>query len=99
MALRAKWQNTKFGVGDTIRVHQKIKEGEKERVVVFEGIVIGIKGRGKSKTFMVRRIAIDKIGVEKIFPLALPTITKIEVKKKAKKTRRAKLFYLRKQKK
>ena len=96
MANRAKWQETEFSVGDTIAVHQKIEEGEKTRIVVFEGVVIGIKGRGASKTFRVRKIAVDKIGVEKIFPLALPIITKIEVKKKAKKrARRAKLYYLR----
>lgn len=97
MANKAKWQKTEFCVGDTIAVHQEMKEGEKTRTVVFEGVVMGIKGRGESKTFRVRKIAVGRIGVEKIFPLALPTITKIEVKKKAKKrARRAKLYYLRK---
>lgn len=98
MALKAGWQDNKFGVGDTIRVHQKIKEGEKKRMVAFEGMVISIRGRGVSQTFTLRRLAVDKIGVEKVFPLALPTITKIEIKKRAKKIRRAKLFHLRKQK-
>lgn len=96
MANRVKWKNIEFHVGDTIAVHQKIKEGDKTRTVVFEGVVISIKGRGISKTFTTRKIAVDKIGVEKTFPLALPTVTKIEVKKKAKKrARRAKLYYLR----
>jgi len=96
MANRTKWQNIEFKVGDTLRVHQEIKEGDKKRRVVFEGVVISIKGRGESKTFTVRMIAADQIGVEKIFPLSLPTITKIEVKRKAeKRIRRAKLYYLR----
>lgn len=96
MANRTKWQETEFWVGDIVAVHQKIKEKDKDRIVVFEGVVIGIKGRGISKTFTVRKIATGRIGVEKIFPLALPTIIKIELTKKAKKrVRRAKLYYLR----
>lgn len=96
MANRTKWHEIEFCIGDIIAVHQKIQEGEKTRTVIFEGIVIKIKGRGISKTFTVRKIAADKIGVEKTFPLALPTITKLEVTKKAKKrAKRAKLYYLR----
>jgi len=80
--------------GQTIRVHQTIKEGSKERIQIFEGIIIGIKG-GKSQaaTFMVRKIS-EGIGVEKIFPLHSPTIKNIEIVKSAK-VRKAKLYYLR----
>lgn len=84
-----------FNVGDTIRVHQKIKEGDKERIQVFEGIVIAIKGRGVNKMFTVRKISADAVGVERIWPLESPSIAKIEVKKQGD-VRRAKLYYLRK---
>lgn len=80
--------------GDRIRVHQKIKEGNKERVQVFEGLVIKTQhGRGINGTFTVRRISLG-VGVEKNFPLHLPTIVKIE-KLKSAKVRRAKLYYVR----
>lgn len=80
--------------GYTVRVHQKIKEGSKERVQVFEGLVIRVgHGEGVEKTITVRKI-VEGIGVEKIFPVNSPNITKIEVKKKAK-VRRAKLYYMR----
>lgn len=83
-----------FGPGDTIEVHYKIVEGEKTRVQPFEGIVIGKKGEGVSKTFRMRKIGANNIGVERIFPLYSPNIEKIEVKKRGK-VRRAKLYYLR----
>ena len=80
--------------GDIIRVSQKIKEGEKERVQAFEGLVIARKhGRGISATITVRKTS-DGIGVERIFPLHSPTIKKIDVLKHSK-TRRAKLYYIR----
>lgn len=80
--------------GDTILVHQKIKEGGKERIQVFEGIVIARKhGKGISSTITVRKI-VDGIGVERIFPVHSPSIEKIEVAKRGK-VRRAKLYYLR----
>ena len=80
--------------GYTVSVHQKIREGEKERVQVFEGLVIGFNaGYGSSKMMRVRKI-VEGIGVEKIFPLYSKIITKIEVKKRPK-VRRAKLFYMR----
>ena len=80
--------------GDTVRVHQKIKEGEKERIQAFEGIVLARKhGKGISSTITVRKI-VSGVGVERIFPIHSPVINKIEVLKKAK-VRRAKLYYLR----
>lgn len=82
-------------VGDTVRVHQKIKEENKTRVQVFEGLIIARKhGSEPGATITVRKIS-QGIGVEKIFPLYLPTIEKIDVTKRAR-VRRAKLYYLRK---
>ena len=83
-----------FNVGDTIRVLYKIVEGEKSRSQPFEGIVISKKGPGVSKTFTVRRIGADSIGIERIFPLHSPNIEDIKVLKHGK-VRRAKLGYLR----
>ncbi len=82
-----------FNVGDTIKVHTKISEGEKTRIQVFEGIVIRRKGGGIRETFTVRRSSHGE-GVERIFPLHSPVIEKIEVTRKGK-VRRAKLYYLR----
>lgn len=80
--------------GYQVRIHQKIKEGEKERIQVFEGLVIGLNsGLGSSKTVTVRKV-VEGIGVEKIFPLYSPNLAKIEVKKTFG-VRRAKLYYLR----
>jgi large subunit ribosomal protein L19 len=83
-----------FGVGDTIQVAQKIKEGDKERIQMFKGDVIAIHNNGVSSTFMVLRIATDSIGVEKIFPFYAPFITEIKVLKRGD-VRRAKLYYVR----
>lgn len=77
-----------------MRVFQKILEGDKERIQIFEGIVIAIKGSSDNLMFTVRKIAAGGIGVERIFPAQSPWITKIEVKKKGN-VRRAKLYYLR----
>ena len=80
--------------GDTVRVHVKIREGEKERVQVFEGLVIGQHRGGARATFTVRKVAFGQ-GVERIFPLHSPMIEKIEVVRSAR-VRRAKLYFLRK---
>ena len=83
--------------GDTVRIYQKIKEGDKERIQIFEGLVIARKhGKGASATITLRKI-ISGVGVERIFPIHSPTIEKIEVLKRGK-VRRAKLYYLRKAK-
>src|SRR5688572_7987952 len=82
-----------FKVGDTVDVHVKIVEGEKERIQIFNGIVIAKKGHGAGEAFTVRRL-VGTEGVERVWPLHTPTIDKIEVKKSGK-TRRAKLYYLR----
>lgn len=79
--------------GDSVKVHSKFREGDKERVQIFIGTIIQTKGRGDSKTFTVRKVA-RGIGVERIFPLASPMIVKVEVKRHSK-VRRAKLYYLR----
>tara|TARA_B110000014_G_C20028739_1_gene534150 strand:- start:490 stop:837 length:348 start_codon:yes stop_codon:yes gene_type:complete len=79
--------------GDTVRVHVKIVEGDKERIQVFEGIVLGLKGGGLRETFRVRKISYG-VGVERIFPLHSPRVDKIEIVKKGR-VRRAKLYYLR----
>ncbi len=87
-------RSPKIEPGNTVRVHQKIKEGEKERVQIFEGLVLKINsGHGADKTITVRKV-FQGIGVEKTFPLYSKNIIKIEVKKKSK-VRRAKLYYMR----
>jgi len=87
------YRDVNFEVGDTVKVHYKIIEGDKERIQIYEGVVIAIDNKGISKTFTVRRISYD-VGVERIFPLHSPRIDKIVVMRKAKK-RRAKLYFLR----
>lgn len=82
-----------FRPGDTLRVHVRIIEGTRERIQVFEGIVIKRRGGGVSETFTVRKIS-SGVGVERTFPLHTPKIEKIEVKRRGK-VRRAKLYYLR----
>ncbi len=94
MSAYASINNTNFSVGDTLRISQEITEGEKKRLQVFEGIVIAIKNRGAGKTMTVRKIGANSIGVEKIFPLSLSSLKKIEVKRQGE-VRRSKLYYLR----
>ena len=80
-------------VGDTVRVHLKVKEGNRERIQIFEGTVIAKKHGGIEETFTVRRVSYG-VGVEKVFPLYSPVIEKVETVRKGK-VRRAKLYYLR----
>ena len=82
-----------FGPGDTVRVHVKIVEGKRERIQVFEGVVLKRQGGGIQETFTVRKISFN-VGVERTFPVHSPRIEKIEVTRKGK-VRRAKLYYLR----
>ena len=79
--------------GDTVRVHVKVREGDKERIQIFEGVVIGMHRGGTRASFTVRKVSFGQ-GVERIFPLHSPTIQKVEVTRSAR-VRRAKLYYLR----
>jgi len=88
-----KTQIPTFRVGDSVRVHTRVVEGDKERIQIFAGIVIGRKGRGLNETFTVRRISYGE-GVERVFPMHSPRIAKVEVEKQGH-IRRAKLNYLR----
>jgi len=83
-----------FNVGDSVRVHTRVVEGEKERIQVFAGVVIGRRGHGLNESFTVRRISYGE-GVERVFPIHSPRVDKIEVERKGE-VRRAKLTYLRK---
>ncbi|RJR15803.1 50S ribosomal protein L19 [Candidatus Microgenomates bacterium] len=108
MAIAITHGETTFSVGDTVGVHYKIvekdvvagktkkekKEEVKERIQVFEGIVLAIRGEGNNKNFVVRRIGADSVGIERIFPIMSPWIAKVTVKRKGD-NRRAKLYYLR----
>ena len=88
-----------FVPGDVVKVSQKIQEGEKTRIQIFEGVVLAIKGRGENKMFTVRKLVGD-VAVERIFPVGSPNIDKVEVKAHSKNpVRRAKLYYLRDKKK
>ena len=86
-------QFPEFKAGDTITVHYKIKEGNKERIQNFQGVVLQLSGSGSTKTFTVRKIT-NGVGVERIFPLASPFIEQIDVNKRGA-VRRARIFYLR----
>jgi len=83
-----------FNVGDTVKVHLKVVEGGKERIQIFQGVVISKRGSGLGKTFTVRKIASNGIGVERIFPYSCPSIEKVEIVRRGK-VRRAKIYYLR----
>ena len=82
-----------FGIGDTVRVHVKIREGERERIQIFEGTVIAKNNSGIAETFTVRKISYG-VGVERVFPVHSPNVAKVEVVRNGK-VRRAKLYYLR----
>jgi len=83
----------KFNIGDTVRVHNKIKEGARERIQMFEGTVIARRGGGINETFTVRRVSYG-VGTEKTFPIHSPNVDKVDVIRRGR-TRRAKLYYLR----
>ena len=83
-----------FSAGDTVRVHVRVVEGEKERIQLFEGVVIQRRGAGIHATFTVRKISTGGIGVERIFPLHTPRVANIEVVRHGK-VRRSKIYYLR----
>ena len=87
-------EKAEFNVGDSVRVHTKVVEGDKERIQIFAGVVIGKRGTGLNETFTVRRISYGE-GVERIFPFHSPRVDKIEVERQGD-VRRAKLTYLRK---
>lgn len=92
-AKHLKYKIPEFRPGDALRVHSRIKEGDKERVQIFEGVVIQQRGRGIGRTFTVRKVS-SGIGVERVFPLHSPNVIKIERVRQGR-VRRAKLFYLR----
>lgn len=92
-AMQMKKDIPTFKPGDTLNVHVRVIEGDKERIQQFQGVVIGRRGSGLGETFTVRKIS-NGVGVERIFPLHSPRIAKIEVTKEGK-ARRAKLYYLR----
>ncbi len=88
-------QSVTFNPGDIVQVYQKISEGEKTRIQIFEGTVLGIRGRGENKMYTVRKV-VDGIAVEKIFPLLSPSIEKVVIKGHQKRrVRRAKLTFMR----
>jgi large subunit ribosomal protein L19 len=86
-------RNVNFAIGDDVRVHVKITDGDKSRIQVFEGTVIALKGAGAARTFTVRKVSFG-VGVERIFPVYSPNVDKVEVKVRHS-VRRAKLYYLR----
>ena len=83
-----------FSAGDTVRVHQRVIEGEKERIQIFEGVVMQRRGAGRSETFTVRKISAGGVGVERIYPLNSPRIAKIECPRRGN-VRRSRITYLR----
>ena len=94
MAITVKIRNTQVGVGDTVKVHSLLVEGEKTRQHVFQGVLIKIRGRGENKSFTVRRIGLGNVGIERIWPVNSPWLKKVELVRKGN-PRRAKLYYLR----
>lgn len=93
--ISASLNNTDLHIGDTLRVHSNVVEGNKTRIQVFEGILIALNGRGENQMMTVRHIGTGGIGVERKWPLNGKSIVKVEVKKNAKHVRRSKLYYLR----
>ena len=93
--ISTKLGETDLHIGDTLRIHTQVIEGEKTRIQIFEGILIRLRGRGENKTFTVRRVGVGNIGIERTWPLNARVIVKIEAKKKTTGVRRSKLYYLR----
>lgn len=93
--ISAKYNDVNIHVGDTIRVHSTVEESNKTRTQIFEGILISLNGRGENRMMTIRHIGAGGIGVERKWPLNASAVVKIDVKKKAKKIRRSKLYYLR----
>lgn len=93
--ISGKFGESDIHIGDTLRVHSKVVEGAKTRIQIFEGVLISLRGREENKTFTVRKIGAGGIGVERTWPLDARSLVKIDVKKKAGKVRRSKLYYLR----
>ncbi len=91
--LYARGEFPEFAPGDTVRIHVRVKEGDKERIQIFQGVIIARRGGSTRETFTVRKIS-GGVGVERIFPLLSPILDKIEVVRRGK-VRRAKLYYLR----
>lgn len=94
--ISAKIGENEIHVGDTVRVHSQVKEGERTRVQIYEGLILRLRGRGENKTMTVRRIGAGGVGVERTWPINAKSLVKVEVRKKAGKIRRSKLYYLRK---
>lgn len=88
-----KEERPNINIGDVVKVHVKIREGERERIQIFEGTIIARKGSGVSETFTVRRVSYG-VGVEKVFPVNSPNVAKVELVRSGK-VRRSKLYYLR----
>jgi len=100
MSITVKFQDVLLGVGDRVKVYYKIKEKEKERLQLFEGLILAINGKAKQKNIVVRKIGVQQIGIERIFPLYSPQLDKIEVLKSGYKgVKQAKIYYVRKKSK
>jgi len=96
MSLKFTYQDTVFSVGDTIKVGYKIKEKDKERLQIFDGVILAIKGSGSSKAFVIQKHATDGVQVERIIPINSPWIGSLtKVRSSKVKIRRSKLYYLR----
>ena len=87
-------KDQEFRSGDTVRVHVKIKEGNRERIQIFEGIVLSRRGAGPSETFTVRRIGASGVGIERIWPVNSPSISKVEIMRRGA-YRRSKIYFVR----
>ncbi|GIK83766.1 MAG: 50S ribosomal protein L19 [Patescibacteria group bacterium] len=94
MAQYLEYKDQTIAVGDTVRVHQEITEGDKTRIQIFEGLVIAVKNRDNGKSFTVRKVGAGGVGVEKIYPINMPQIKDIEVRRKGS-VRKSKLYFLR----